>query len=195
MVSTILGSKFWNNYSFLPVDDTSVGILISVSKDHFQLLSSGHSKYSLSVRIQALQDTSEWTLSSVYGPQQESDNIIFWEEVRSLRKAIQGERLLCGDFNLIYKTEDKCNNKLNRRLMGRFKAVLDDLGLRELPLHGSKFTWTSGQNDATMTRIDRVLCSNSWEEMFPRSHLHAWASRPLPTYSPRGYCYEQVQRL
>jgi hypothetical protein len=100
----------------------------------------------------------------------------FWEEVRSLRKAIQGERLLCGDFNLIYKTEDKCNNKLNRRLMGRFKAVLDDLGLRELPLHGSKFTWTSGQNDATMTRIDRVLCSNSWEELFPRSHLHAWAS-------------------
>jgi hypothetical protein len=77
MVSRILGPKFWNNYSFLPVDDTSVGILISVSKDHFQLLSSGHSKYSLSVRIQALQDTSEWTLSSVYGPQQESDNIIF----------------------------------------------------------------------------------------------------------------------
>jgi hypothetical protein len=60
--------------------------------------------------------------------------------------------------------------------MGRFKAVLDDLELRELHLHGRKFTWTSGQNEATMTRIDHVFCSTSWEELFPRSHLHAWPS-------------------
>jgi hypothetical protein len=27
-----------------------------------------------------------------------------------------------------------------------------------------------------MIRIDRVFCSTSWEERFPRSHLHAWTS-------------------
>jgi hypothetical protein len=96
------------------------------------------------VRIQALRDASEWTLTSIYGPQQEADKIIFLEEIRSLRRAIQGEWLLCKDFNLIYKVEDKSNNKLNRRLMGRFKAVLDDLELRELPFHGCKFTRTNG---------------------------------------------------
>jgi hypothetical protein len=68
------------------------------------------------------------------------------EEVRSLRQAIQGEWLLCGDFNLIYKAEDKSNGRLNRRLMGRFKVVLDNLELIELPLHGHKFTWTSDQS-------------------------------------------------
>jgi exonuclease III len=69
MVSEILGPKFRNNYSCLPADDTSGGILIAASDDHFQLFSSSRSKYSLSMRIQALQDASEWTLTNVYVPQ------------------------------------------------------------------------------------------------------------------------------
>jgi hypothetical protein len=99
--------RFKNNFSFLPADVTSSGILIAASDDHFQLLSSSRSKYSLTVRIQALQGAFEWTLTSVYGSQQEIDKIIFLEEIKALRQAIHREWLLCGDFNLIYKTEDK----------------------------------------------------------------------------------------
>jgi exonuclease III len=68
---------------------------------------------------------------------------------------------------------------LNRRPMGKFKSAIDELELRELPLHGRKFTWTSeqsAQSEATMTRIDKIFCSISWEEIFPTAHLHAWAS-------------------
>jgi hypothetical protein len=43
----------------------------------------------------------------VYGPQQEADEIIFLDEIKSLRQTIQGEWLLFGDFNLIYKAEDE----------------------------------------------------------------------------------------
>jgi hypothetical protein len=169
--------------SFLPAEGTSGGILVATLDDHFQLLSSSRPKYSLTVRIQALQDASKWTLTRVYGPQNEPDKIIFLEEIKVLWQAIQGEWLLCGDFNLIYKAKDKHNNRLNRRRMGLFKGVLDDLELRELPLHGRKFTWTNGQNEATMTRINCVFCSTSWEEQFPRSHLHARAST-LPDHCP-----------
>jgi exonuclease III len=68
---------------------------------------------------------------------------------------------------------------LNRRPMGKFKSAIDELKLRELPLHGRKFTWTSeqsAQSEATMTRIDKIFCSISWEEIFPTAHLHAWPS-------------------
>jgi hypothetical protein len=51
-----------------------------------------------------------------------------------------GDWLLCRDFNLIYKMEDKSNNMLNERLMDRFKTVLHKLELRELPLYGRRFT-------------------------------------------------------
>jgi hypothetical protein len=53
---------------------------------------------------------------------------------------IHEDWLLCRDFNLIYKMEDKSNNMLNERLMGHFKAVLDKLKLRELPLYRRRFT-------------------------------------------------------
>jgi hypothetical protein len=54
----------------------------------------------------------------------------------------QGEWLLCGDFNLIYKAEEKSNSRLNRRLMGKFISILKELELKELPLNGRNFTWT-----------------------------------------------------
>jgi hypothetical protein len=41
---------------------------------------------------------------------------------------------------LIYQAEDKNNSNLNRRLMGSFKAVIDDLGLKEISLNGRRFT-------------------------------------------------------
>jgi hypothetical protein len=89
--------------------------------------------------------------------------------------------------------EDKSNGRVNRRLMGKFKSLIDELELIELPLHGRKFTWNAGQHadaQTTMTKIDRVFYSTSWEEPFPSAHLHAWASTILdhcPPYSPRGH--------
>jgi hypothetical protein len=69
-----------------------------------------------------------------------------------IKQLVAGAWLILGDFNLILSAEDKSNSNLNRRLMGSFKSVIDDLELRELPLKGRKFTWS---NDVTHTRIDR----------------------------------------
>jgi hypothetical protein len=66
----------------------------------------------------------------------------------------QGKWLICGDFNLIYRAEDKSNSRLNRRLMEKFKSLLEELELKELPLSGRKFTWMSSQSSqgqATLT--------------------------------------------
>jgi hypothetical protein len=76
----------------------------------------------------------------VYVSQSEDEKITFLEEIKEPWTNIHGECLISGDVNLIYKAEDKNNLRLNRRLMGRFKAALDELELRELPLHGRKFT-------------------------------------------------------
>jgi hypothetical protein len=76
----------------------------------------------------------------VYGPQLEANKIAFLEELNAMQHGIHGEWLVCSDFNLIYKAEDKSNSRLSRRLMGHFKAVLDNPELRVLPLHGRRFT-------------------------------------------------------
>jgi hypothetical protein len=38
------------------------------------------------------------------------------------------------------------NGDLNRAMMGRFGRLIDDLGLKDLPLHGRKYTWSNLQD-------------------------------------------------
>jgi hypothetical protein len=39
-----------------------------------------------------------------------------------------------GDFNLIYKDQDKSNGKVNRNLMLRLKRIIDHLEVKEINL-------------------------------------------------------------
>jgi exonuclease III len=142
LVIDLFGPKFRNNFSFLPAQGTRRGILIAFSEDHFRLISSRRTANTLTVRIQMLNDVVEWTMTGAYGPQSEQEKISFLEEIETLH---QEEWLVCGDFNLIYKAEDKSNSRLNRRLMGKFRTVLDDIELKELSLNGHKFTWTTAK--------------------------------------------------
>ena len=66
---------------------------------------------------------------------------------------------MAGDFNLIYRDEDKNNANYNRAMMGSFRRFINDLALKEIPLHGRKYTWSNQQNFLTLVKLDRVLCS------------------------------------
>lgn len=81
------------------------------------------------------EDGQPWWLTCVNGPQGHADKILFLQELREVRRACTGSWVVAGDFNLIYKTSDK-NNNLNRAMMCRFRTAINDLALREIPLHG-----------------------------------------------------------
>jgi hypothetical protein len=51
----------------------------------------------------------------------------FLEEIRAIRLAFQGTWAIAGDFNLILDAADKNNAMLNRRMMGSFRRLLNDL--------------------------------------------------------------------
>jgi hypothetical protein len=77
---------------------------------------------------------------------------------------------------MIYQAADKNNANLNRALMGRFQRFLDDCLLKEIPLHGRKFTWSNERFSPTLVRLDRVFCCNDWEDFFPNSLLQSASS-------------------
>jgi hypothetical protein len=82
----------------------------------------GHSSrsYMLSARVCVASDGPEWWLTTVYGPVREANKPAFLAELHELCLLCSGSWMLTGDFNLIYCTEDKNNNMLNRCLMGQF---------------------------------------------------------------------------
>jgi hypothetical protein len=112
----------------------------------------------------------------VYGPQGDDEKILFLQELRDVRTACAGPWLVAGDFNLIYKTSDKNNSNYNRAMMGRFRGLVNDLALKEIPLLGRKYTWSNQQDNPVLVKLDRVFCSVDWELTFPRVILHGAAS-------------------
>lgn len=75
--------------------------------------------------------------------------------------------MLCGDFNMICNAEDKNNNLLHHRMMGRFRRFLSNLELKELNPHGRLYTWSNERSHPTLERIDHIFVSLEWEERFP----------------------------
>jgi hypothetical protein len=76
----------------------------------------------------------------VYGPQLDILKVQFLQELWNVRTACAGPWVVGGDFNLIYRVEDKNNNNVHRAMMGCFRRFLNDLELREVELLGRKFT-------------------------------------------------------
>jgi endonuclease/exonuclease/phosphatase family metal-dependent hydrolase len=106
-------------------------------------------------------DNSLWALTGVYGPQNELDKLAFMQELREIKQITNESWLLLGDFNLIYRATDKSNSNVNQRLMNRFRLLLDELEVKEIHLHGCKFTWSSGTTNPMQTKIDHVFVT--WE--------------------------------
>jgi hypothetical protein len=115
-------------------------------------------------------------LTCVYGPQAEADKIAFLAELRDIRGIHRAPWALCGDFNMIYRDEDKNNGNLNRRMMGRFRRFLNDCELKEIYLHGRRYTWSNERDTPTLVRLDRVFTKVDWEEMFGSCMLRCLAT-------------------
>jgi hypothetical protein len=133
-------------------------------------------KYMISTTIKNRANGNTFSFTGVYGPQTDPDKRQFLLELQTLRPTLLSEWIVTGDFNLIYRAEHKNNNRLHFRLMNSFKSALDSLELRELHLHGRRFTWSSGTDDPTFTKIDHLFCTEQWELQHPNCYLQALSS-------------------
>jgi hypothetical protein len=56
----------------------------------------------------------------------------FLKELKGLKHSVKPKWHIMGDFNMIYKEQDKTNGRLNRRLMSRFRRALNYMEVKEL---------------------------------------------------------------
>jgi len=135
-----------------------------------------------------LEENVSWCITGVYGPQIDLEKIAFMQEISDLKQHMMDQWLMLGDFNLIYRVEDKNNNRINIPMLNRFKNTIDNLQLAPLELFGRRFTWCNDQQNPTMTKIDHFLATAEWLEMFPRTDLQA-------TLSTRRYVFRVLPRF
>lgn len=72
-----------------------------------------------------------------------------------------------GDFNVIRFTYEKNRPGHITRSMRDFNSLVNQCDLRDFPLLNAKFTWIDGKSNPLLSRLDRFLVSNCWEEVYP----------------------------
>jgi hypothetical protein len=95
------------------------------------------------------------------------ERIEFLEELRGILSRCQSPRLLGGDFNLILDARDKNNDNINRAMMARFRRMVNDLDLKEIIMVGRKYTWSNARRSPTLVKLDRAICTEDWEALYP----------------------------
>ena len=90
---------------------------------------------------------------------------------------------MAGDFNAIRFPEEHSKGGSLNSVMRRFFEVLEDLELRDLPLHGGIFTWNGGRNNHMKSRLDRFLISEEWEDLFS-GPIQSLLPRPMSNHHP-----------
>ena len=175
MAYEILGTTF--AYDFLPAMNVSGGILLGWNNDCWTASDVHKGWYTISAKLSAPgASTDQWWITVVYGPQLDHEKVEFLDELLHFRDSHPGPWFLCGDFNMIYRAQDKNNGRLDRRCMRRFRAFLNRVNLEELNLVGRRFTWSSERERPTLELLDRMFASMDWFAAFPNHMLKPLSS-------------------
>lgn len=186
-VLSFLGRDF-TNFVFLPAQQTRGGILIAWREGIFTVTQHRVHRHSVSVLFSNNEDP-PWWFTGVYGPQRDADKQSFLDELREVRSDCPGPWMLAGDFNLIYCSEDKNNENINRAMMGKFRRFVNDHDLKEIPLLGRRYTWSNERESPTLVKLDQVLCTNDWEDIYSENVLQSHATEMWPINSgPERRC-------
>ena len=128
------------------VEGAAGGILLFWDKRKMDLVEVEIGSFSITCLFKNVEDGFMWAFTGVYSLVESSKHEIFWEELGSLKR---GGRLAPS--------------------MRHFAKVVNELGLRDLPLHGGSFTWRGGLNGRSMSRLDKFLVSADWESKFSKA--------------------------
>ena len=164
---------------YAPADGTRGGILIAWKPDTFQCSVQLFSPWSVAINGKLQQTQTNLNLIAVYGPQSDPDKVAFLQELQGRITSDlppNTATIVVGDFNMIVKASDKSNTNVNRRNMARFRKFINDMQLKDLYLHGRRYTWSNEQQVSTMVKLDRVLFNQEWDINFPSCMLQAISS-------------------
>jgi hypothetical protein len=125
--------------------------------------------FPLSVDFKSAKDDGAWTLTNIYAPCQDAQQLAFLSWFHNIQVADDVDWLIVGDFNLIRSPNDRNKPGGNINEMLLFNEAISNLGLIEIPLKGKKFTWSNMQAAPLLQRLDWFFTSLSWTTSYPNT--------------------------
>ena len=60
-----------------------------------------------------------------------------------------------------------------------FNYVIQFYELRELYMNGGLYTWSNNQENPILEKLDRILVTREWEDLFPQAMVNRLSSEVL----------------
>jgi exonuclease III len=153
-VMQCLGPSF-DGYAYLPALGTRGGILLAWDKSVIDITNISLDSFAITGEVRT-KDDNRWWLTTVYGPQTVEEKIAFLNELTERRSLCLESWMVVGDFNMILYAGEKNNENLDRNMMARFRSFMQEFELKDLYMHGRRFTWSSEREVPTLT-----ICCNA----------------------------------
>ena len=135
------------------------------------------------VKWQGVVDGFIWACSGVYGPNNNNEKGQMWDELVIIQQYWGVLWCSFGDLNILRFPSERSDGTCITPAMERFFEFIEDLNLIDLPLEGGSYTWSSGTDQSSMSRIDRVLITHDWEEHY-LDVIQRILPRPISYHNP-----------
>jgi hypothetical protein len=91
---------YYSEFMVLPAFGTSGGILLMWDKRAVECIDEAIGTFSLSCKFKSVLDQFVWAFSGVYGPNDNSERILLWEELSGISHLWDIPWCIGGDFNV-----------------------------------------------------------------------------------------------
>jgi exonuclease III len=97
IIAQALGPQFVGSVAVLPAQGISGGVIIGCSTDHYIISDISVGQYTVTAKIRSRIDQASWNITGVYGPQGDTDKLLFISEIKTLKSQMQ-RCYLVGQF-------------------------------------------------------------------------------------------------
>ena len=134
-------------WKVVEAEGTAGGILVFWDKRKLEVMEVELGHFFVTCIFKNTEDGFQWAFTGVYGPVERSKTELLWEELGSVKGLWEGPWCIGGDFNMVLSPNERNKEGRFSHSMRRFSEVMNELGLRDLPLQGGPFTWRGGLNN------------------------------------------------
>jgi hypothetical protein len=164
--------KFDYNQDYLwmwnPSRGKSGGILVGIRNEWYDVESFKQGEFMLQMNLWDKLNKVKWNLLVVYGAAQDENKTDFLAELSSFCSTNTEPILIGGDFNIIRFAKEKNTMEGVHRHTPLFNSLIQFYELKEIVMCGGLYTWSNNQEHPTLVKLDRVLVSQDWEDLFPQ---------------------------
>ncbi len=132
--------NFLRDFRTLDADGSRGGLLTAWNPALFDCLRSWASLYSLNVLLKRKADGTVLLVSNIYGPTCPARKGEFFLDLKSIKDHAPPVWVALGDFNTLLSLQDKNGAPSNIATILQFRAVINEIGLLDLPLLNRAFT-------------------------------------------------------